>query len=119
MKHSRWVSQAVMYADRRPFPVMLVTLDEEQVVPWAEEQGIEDPGTPALARHGQVREPIQEELDRKNEKYARVEQVKRFYMLDHDLSQETGELTPALELNRNAVCEMHASELAALHQDAG
>ena len=40
MKQSRWISQAVMHGDRRPFPVMLVTLDEEEIVPWAEEQGL-------------------------------------------------------------------------------
>ena len=42
LKQTRWVSQAVMHGDRRPFPVMLVTLDEEEIVPWAEQQGIED-----------------------------------------------------------------------------
>ena len=70
MKQTRWVSQAVMYGDRRPYPVMLVTLDEEQVVPWAREQGIEDTSVAALARDPKVRELIQAELDRANAKYA-------------------------------------------------
>ena len=42
MKQCRWVSQAVMYGDRRPYPVMLVTLDEEEIVPWAQQQGLPD-----------------------------------------------------------------------------
>jgi long-chain acyl-CoA synthetase len=119
MKQTRWVSQAVMYGDRRPYPVMLVTLDEEQVVPWAREQGIEDTSVAALARDEKVRELIQSELDRANAKYASVEQVKRFFILDHDLSQETGELTPTLKVKRNIVNEKYADAFDALYRDAG
>jgi long-chain acyl-CoA synthetase len=116
MKQTRWVSQAIMYGDRRPYPVMLVTLDEEQVVPWAKEQGIQDTSTPALAQHPMVRELIQSELDRANAKYAKVEQIKRFFILDHDLSQETGELTPTLKVKRNVVNEKYADAFAALYE---
>jgi long-chain acyl-CoA synthetase len=116
MKQTRWVSQAIMYGDRRPYPVMLITLDEEQVVPWAREQGIEDTSGAALARHPKVRELIQAELDRANAKYASVEQVKRFFILDHDLSQETGELTPTLKVKRNVVNEKYADDFAALYE---
>jgi long-chain acyl-CoA synthetase len=107
LKQSRWVSQAVMYGDRKPFPVALVTLDPEEIVPWAREQGLpEDMGS--LARRDEVRELIQAELDRANAKYAKVEQVKKFAILDHDLSQEEGELTPTLKLKRNVVYERYA-----------
>jgi long-chain acyl-CoA synthetase len=119
MKQSRWVSQAVMYGDRRPYPVMLVTLDEEQLVPWASEQGIEAASIPALAQDPRVRELIQSELDRANAKYAQVEQVKRFFILDHDLSQETGELTPTLKVKRNIVNEKYADRFAALYEGDG
>jgi long-chain acyl-CoA synthetase len=116
MKQTRWVSQAVMFGDRRPYPVLLVTLDEEQVVPWAQEQGIEDATVAALSTHPKVRELIQAEVDRVNERYARVEQVKRFFILDHDLSQETGELTPTLKVKRNVVNEKYSKEFDALYE---
>ena len=87
---------------------MLVTLDEEEIVPWAEAQGIEDRVDPALATDEQVRALIQAELDEANAKYAQVEQVKKFAILDHDLSQETGELTPTLKVKRNVVNEKYA-----------
>jgi long-chain acyl-CoA synthetase len=106
LKQSRWISQAVMYGDRRPYPVALITLDPEEIVPWAKEQGLpEDPE--ALADEPKVRELIQGVLDGVNERYARVEQIKRFAILDHDLSQETGELTPTLKVKRNVINEKY------------
>jgi long-chain acyl-CoA synthetase len=116
MKQSRWVSQAVMHGDRRPFPVMLVTLDEEEIVPWAQQNGIEDTSTTALAQNEQVHALIQGVLDEANQKYAQVEQVKKFFILDHDLSQETGELTPTLKVKRNIVNEKYAERFDALYE---
>jgi long-chain acyl-CoA synthetase len=107
MKQSRWISQCVMHGDRRPFPVALVTLDEEEVVPWAEAQG-KATDTASLAQDPDVHALVQAEVDRANARLAQVEQVKRFVILDHDLSQETGELTPTLKVKRNIVNEKYA-----------
>ena len=108
LKQSRWISQAVMYGDRRPYPVALITLDAEEIVPWAQQNGIEDTSPAALAANEKVRELIQGVLDEVNTHYAQVEQIKKFEILDHDLSQETGELTPTLKVKRNVVYEQYA-----------
>ncbi|MGI8559031.1 MAG: AMP-dependent synthetase/ligase [Solirubrobacteraceae bacterium] len=114
LKQCRWVSQAVMHGDRRPFPVMLITLDEEEILPWARERELPDT-IAALADEPQVRALVQEALDAANTKYAQVEQVKKFVILDHDLSQETGELTPTLKVKRNVVNEKYAELLDSLY----
>ena len=107
LKQSPIISQAVMYGDRRPYPVALVTLDPEVIIPWAHERGLpEDVG--ALAQHPEVNRLVQEALDRANARYAQVEQIKRFAILDHDLTQETGELTPTMKVKRNIVYERYA-----------
>ena len=107
LKQSRWISQAVMHGDRRPYPVVLITLDPEEMPHFAKEHGLpEDPA--ALAQEPKVQELVQGILDEVNEKYARVEQIKKFVILDHDLSQETGELTPTLKVKRNVVNEKYA-----------
>jgi long-chain acyl-CoA synthetase len=116
LKQTRFISQAVMHGDRRPFPTMLITLDEEEIVPWAEDQGIEDTSIPALARHPDVTAMIQAELDRANAKYASPEQVKRFFILDHDFSRETGELTPTLKVKRNVIQEKYAERFDDLYR---
>jgi long-chain acyl-CoA synthetase len=106
LKQSRFISQAVMYGDRRPYPVVLVTLDAEEILPWAKEQGLpEDLG--ALAEHEKVHEIIQSELNRANSNYAQVEQVKKFTVLDHDLSIDSGELTPTLKVKRNVIYDRY------------
>jgi long-chain acyl-CoA synthetase len=116
MRQSRWVSQAVMHGDRRPYPVMLITLDLEEVAPWAQAQGIGDTSPAALAHDPQVRELIRSELDRANARYAPVEQVKRFFILEHDLSQQAGELTPTLKVKRSVVNERYAERFDALYE---
>jgi long-chain acyl-CoA synthetase len=114
LKQSRWVSHAVMHGDRRPFPVALVTLDEEEILPWAREQGLpEDVG--ALAEREEVHALIQADLDKANAKYAQVEQIKKFVILGHDLSQETGELTPTLKVKRNVVNDKYAEVFEGLY----
>ena len=116
MKQTRFVSQAVMHGDRRAYPVMLITLDEEQIIPWATEQGIDDNSIEALATNPQVIEIIQTELDRANGHYAPVEQVKKFFILEHDLTQETGELTPTMKVKRNVVEEKYGERFDALYE---
>jgi long-chain acyl-CoA synthetase len=114
MKQSRWVSQAVMHGDRRPYPVILVTLDEEEIAQFAQERGLPT-DVAELSRHPEVHALIQAELDKANVKYAQVEQVKKFVILDHDLSQETGELTPTLKVKRNVVNEKYAELFDSLY----
>ncbi|MDP9277199.1 MAG: AMP-dependent synthetase/ligase [Actinomycetota bacterium] len=114
LKQSRWISQAVMYGDRRPYPVALITLDPDEIVQFAKEHELSDDPA-ALADDPEVRELIQRILDEANGKYAQVEQVKKFVILDHDLSQETGELTPTLKVKRNVVNEKYADLFEALY----
>jgi long-chain acyl-CoA synthetase len=116
LKQTRYISQAVMHGDRRPFPTMLITLDEEEIVAWAQSRGIHDTSIGALARHPDVTSLIQAALDKANAKYAGVEQVKRFFILDHDFSQETGELTPTLKVKRNVVEEKYAERFDDLYR---
>ena len=114
LKQSRYISHAVMYGDRRPYPVALITLDAEEIIPWARENGLPE-DIAVLAAHDEVRGLIQRELDRANANYAQVEQIKRFAILDHDLSLESGELTPTLKVKRNVINDRYAGVFDSLY----
>jgi long-chain acyl-CoA synthetase len=114
LKQCRWISQAVMHGDQRPYPVVLVTLDEEEIAAYAREHNLPE-DTSKLCNEPSIREMISKEVDRANSRYAQVEQVKKFAILSHDLSQETGELTPTLKVKRNVVEQKYADVLDALY----
>jgi long-chain acyl-CoA synthetase len=103
LKASRYVSQALLVGDRRPYVAALVTLDEDEVAKWRAAGG------------GDVRELIQGVVDDVNRERSRFEQIKRFAILPRDFSAEQGEITPTLKLKRR-VCEEHfAAEIERLY----
>jgi long-chain acyl-CoA synthetase len=108
LKQNRWISQAVVIGDRRPYLVALLTLDPEEAPALAQELGLESADLAAMSKDERVRAEVQKAVDEVNSHVGPVEQVKRFEILDHDLSQQTGELTPTLKVKRNVVHEKYA-----------
>jgi long-chain acyl-CoA synthetase len=114
IKQHPLVSQCVLIGDRRPFLTALVTLDPEEAEKFAAEHGLStDPE--ALASNELVRTTISEHVEKINKKFARVEQVKKFEILPHDLSQEGGELTPTLKVKRAVVAKKYEPQIEALY----
>jgi long-chain acyl-CoA synthetase len=114
IKQHPLVSQCVVVGDRKPYLVALVTLDPEDAVAYAKEHGLpENPDQ--LAANADVLKAIEDHVATINEKFARVEQVKKVAILTRDLSQETGELTPTLKVKRAVVASKHEQEIEALY----
>ena len=105
LKQTRWISQAVVIGDRRPYLVAVITVDPEEIPAFAAQHGIEPD---QVLESAELRAEVQKAVDDVNSKVGPVEQIKRFEILDHDLSQETGELTPTLKVKRNVVNEKFA-----------
>jgi long-chain acyl-CoA synthetase len=117
LRQSRWISQALVYGDRRPYPVALLTLDAEEVVPWARGRGLPtDPA--ALATHPDVCALVQSIVDEANEAVSRPARVKRFAILARDFTLEAGELTPTLKLKRAVVHANHTDVIEELYGSA-
>jgi long-chain acyl-CoA synthetase len=114
LRQSRWVSQVVTYGDRRPYLVAIIALDPDEVRAFAREHGLEE-DIAALSRDPQVRALVSDVVDDVNTRFAPVEQIKRFHLLDHDFSHETGELTPTLKLKRRVVHVRYAEMFDALY----
>ena len=114
LKQNRWISQAVVVGDRRPYLVALITLDPDEAPAFAEQHGLSVEDLPSSEA---MRADVQRAVDAVNADVGRVEQIKKFVILPHDLSQETGELTPTMKVKRNVVNEMYEREIEALYTD--
>ncbi len=114
LARSRWISHAVVLGDRRPFPVALITLDEETIAEFAASHGL-PVRIEQLADHPEVRALIEGEIDEVNARYAQVARIKKFAILGRELSVETGELTPTLKVKRNVIARQYADVVDALY----
>jgi long-chain acyl-CoA synthetase len=114
LKTSRYVSQALVVGDRRPYPAALITLDAQEIEKWAEENGL-DGELSGLAEDPRVLELVQGIVDDVNREHSRYEQIKRFAVLRRDFTMEDGEVTPTLKLKRRVVEEHFADEIARLY----
>ncbi len=112
-----YVSQVVMLGDRRPFCVALITLNEETTGKWAREHGIDYKDYADLASRPEVRQLIRDGVEAVNARLASYEKIKDFHLLDHDLSQETGELTPKMSIKRKVVESRHRDVLDGFYKD--
>jgi len=115
LRDTRWISEAVVYGDERPYLVAMLTLDRDQQQKLAERLHV--PADSAAMAHDQdVHAAVQEVVDEVNANLARIEQVKRFAILDHDLTQAEGELTPTLKVKRSVVYDRYAELFDALYR---
>jgi long-chain acyl-CoA synthetase len=119
LKLCRWISQAVVFGDRKPYLTALLTLDPDECKALAEKLGADSADPAELAKNPAVRDELQSAVDEANRKFARIEQVKKFTILERDLSQEHEELTPTLKVKRNVVYENYKDEFTALYASGG
>ncbi|HEX7301467.1 AMP-dependent synthetase/ligase [Lentzea sp.] len=115
LRQSRWISHAVMFGDRKPYCVALITLDADEILPWARERGLPS-DLESLVGHPDVVALVREVVDEANSHFASVSQVKKFALLTRDLSQEEGELTPTLKVKRNVVHRLHSGLYEGLYE---
>jgi len=117
LKTSRWVSEAVMLGDQRPYCVALIVPNFANLEAEARAKGW--PGSRGeLLRSAGVRSLYQGVVDELNAGLAPFETIKRFELLDRDLSAEAGELTPTLKVRRKIVSQTFAQLIEGMYADA-
>jgi long-chain acyl-CoA synthetase len=114
LREIRWVSQAIVYGDNRPYLVALLTLDPDEAPALAARVGVE-PDLAAMAKDERVHAELARAVDEINTRFARIEQIKRFTILERDLTQEDGELTPTMKVKRAVVYREYADAIDALY----
>ncbi len=116
LKFSPYVTDAVVIGDRRSYLTAIVMIDHENVERFAQERDIPFSNYASLTRAPEVVALIQGEVERVNQQFARVEQVKKFFLLDRQLSAEDEELTPTMKLKRKLVQTKYAEAIEAMYQ---
>ena len=116
LKFSPYITDAVVIGDKRPYLVAIIMIDQDNVEKFAQDREIPFSNYASLTRTPEVQELVQTELDRVNAKFARVEQIKKFFLLDKQLSAEDEELTPTMKLKRKLVESKYAPQIEAMYR---
>ena len=98
-----YASQFMVFGAERNFVVALITLDPDAMAGWAEENGMAGKGYTEIVRSPQVKEMVGGYVEQLNAKLNRWETIKKWEILDHDLTIESGELTPSMKVKRSVV----------------
>jgi long-chain acyl-CoA synthetase len=110
------IGQACCIGDGRPYNTALIVLDADFAPAWAAQQGIEDTALESLASHEQVRAAVQDGVDVANQKLAKVEQIKRFTLVEGDWLPGADELTPTMKLKRKPIAQKYASAIEDMYR---
>ncbi len=114
LRSARFIANAVVVAEGRPFVSAILTLDPEAVVPWADHRG-KSLSLEALSKDLDVLGEIKREVDDLNREFSQPEQVKRWCVLPRDFTLESGELTPTLKTVRPVVLEHFSENVEAMY----
>src|SRR5271156_5951987 len=106
-----YASQFMVFGEGRNFAAALVTLDEDSISGWAKDHGLRDTSYEELTESEAVHEMIDEHVKKLNASLNRWETIKKWAVLDHELSVERGELTPSLKVKRGVVAEQNKETL--------
>ena len=116
LKFSPFITDAVVVGDKRAYLTAIVMIDLENVEKFAQDRDIPFSNYSSLTRARQVQELIWSEIERVNKKFARVEQIKKFYLLETQLTAEDDELTPTMKLKRKFVEKKYAEHIEAMYR---
>ena len=110
------ISQAMVVGEARRFIAALITIDEEALVDWAEDNGHRGATVAQLAEGEALRREIQEAVDQANSSVSRAESIREFVILPADFSLDRGEITPTLKVRRDVVAEHNRETIEAIYR---
>ncbi len=110
-----YASQFMVFGAERNFCVALITLDPDAIAGWAEENGVSGDYT-EIVRSEKCQAMVSGYVEELNSKLNRWETIKKWELLDHDLTIESGELTPSMKVKRNVVEQNHSQLIDSFYQ---
>ena len=116
LKADPFISQVMIYGDRRPYPVALITVNPEELSKFAREQGILTSEAAAIVKHPKVVERVGRTVEEKNTQLQSYAKIKRFTVLATDFTLDGGELTPTLKVKRTVVSQKYRDAIEELYR---
>ena len=117
LKADKYVTEAVVIGDRRKYLTALIVPNFESLSQYARRHGVSETGRRVLVQHPTIQSLMQHVVDKVNTQLPSFEQIKYFRLLDHELSLETGDLTPSMKVRRKVVVAKYASLIDAMYDE--
>ena len=118
LKFSPYITDAVVIGDKRAYLTVLIMIDQENVEKFAQDHDVPFSNYASLTRAREVLDLVQREVEKVNAKFARVEQIKTFRLLETQLTAEDPELTPTMKLKRSFVQTKYATLIDSMYRAA-
>ena len=116
LKFSPYITDAVVIGDKKPYLTCIIMIDQENIEKFAQDNDVPFSNYTSLTHSAPVQALIQDDINRVNKKFARVEQIKKFWLMDVQLSAEDEELTPTMKLKRKLVQSKYAAQIETLYR---
>ncbi len=117
LKFSPYINDAVVIGDRRKYITAIIVIDEENVVNYAQQLKIQYTTFSSLTKSEEVVKLIQDEINKVNAQLARVENIRKFRILDKKLYTEDGEVTPTMKVKRKAINAQYKDLIESMYKD--
>ncbi len=117
MKTSSYISQTMVYGDRKPYLTMLLTLDEDEIAKFARDRKILYQDLADLSKKQEVIDLIHHEISSLNKELASYESIKKFHILEEELDQDKDEVTPTLKVKRKVVIANYQTFIDQMYGD--
>src|SRR5687767_6981442 len=116
LKADPFISQAMVYGDRKPYPVALITINPDELGKFARDHGIVASDPSVLVKHPKLVERVSRTVEEKNSQLQSYARIKKFTILPGDFTQEGGELTPTLKVKRKVVSNKYMAAIEELYR---
>ena len=116
IKMSSFIDQAVVFGEGKTYLTALLTLNREEVAKYAEEKRVSYTDFADLTRKQEVIDLIHEEIEKKNKELARIENIRKFTILEKEFSQADDEVTPTLKIKRHVVTRRYKDRVEAMYE---